>query len=60
VLAAQSIAEVIRDRPNVVWAGEEVRMEVTDEHQVVLFTIIVAGVDAAADTDHPTSFRPEA
>lgn len=46
--AARYIGEVIRDRPNLVWAGEEVRVEVTDEHQLVLFTIIVVGVDAPA------------
>ena len=59
ILAAQHIAEVIRDRPGVVWAGEEVRMEVTDERQFVLFTIIVAGVDAAAVAGQPSSFRPK-
>ena len=59
VLAAKHIAEVIADRPEVVWAGEEVRMEVTDERQLVLFTIIVAGVDAAAVAGQPSSFRPK-
>jgi hypothetical protein len=60
VLAAIHAGEVIRDRPDVVWAGDEVRLEITDEHQVVLFTIIVAGVDAAPDESHPSSFRPKA
>lgn len=59
VLAAQHVAEVIRDRPEVVWAGEEVRMEVTDERQLVLFTIIVVGLDAAAVEGQPSSFRPK-
>jgi hypothetical protein len=44
--AARYIGEVIRDRPNLVWAGEEVRVEVTDARQLILFTIIVLGVDA--------------
>jgi hypothetical protein len=44
--AARYIGEVIRDRPNLVWAGEEVRVEVTDARQLILFTIIVPGVDA--------------
>jgi hypothetical protein len=44
--AARYIGEVIRDRPNLVWAGEEVRVEVTDSQQLILFTIIVLGVDA--------------
>jgi hypothetical protein len=53
--AARHIGEVIRDRPNLVWAGEEVRVEVTDAHQLVLFTIIVVGVDSPASphTDRP-------
>ena len=59
ILAAKHIAEVIRDRPNVVWAGEEVRLEVTDERQLVLFTIMVTGVDAAAVAGQPSSFRPK-
>ena len=58
-MAAQHVAEVIRDRPDAVWAGEEVRLEVTDERQMVLFTIIVFGVDAAATAGQPASFRPE-
>jgi hypothetical protein len=47
-MAAQAAAELIRDRPQVVWTGEEVRVEVTDENQLVLFTVIVIGVDSAA------------
>jgi len=58
VLAAQHVAEVIRDRPEAVWAGEEVCLEVTDEHQLILFTIIVVGVDSPAGAGQPSSFRP--
>ncbi len=47
-MAVKAAAELIRDRPDIVWAGEEVRVEVTDENQLVLFTVIVFGVDAAA------------
>jgi hypothetical protein len=43
VLAA---AEYLRDHPDVVWLGEEFRLEVTDEARLVLFTLIVLGVDA--------------
>ena len=46
IQAAQYIGEVIRDKPQLVWAGEEVRVEVTDAEQLILFTIIVVGVDA--------------
>jgi hypothetical protein len=59
VLAAKYVAEVIRDRPEVVWAGEEVRLEVSDERQLVLFTIIVVGLDAPAAAGQPSSFRPK-
>jgi hypothetical protein len=59
ILAATYVAEVIRDRPEVVWAGEEVRLEVTDERQLVLFTISVVGIDAAAVAGQPSSFRPK-
>jgi hypothetical protein len=59
LLAAKHVAEIIADRPEMVWAGEEVRLEVTDERQLVLFTIMVVGVDAAAVTGQPASFRPK-
>jgi hypothetical protein len=48
VEAARYIGELIRDRPNIVWGGEEVRVEVTDAQQLIWFTIIVVGVDAPA------------
>ena len=47
-MAVQAAAELIRDRPELVWRGEEVRVEVTNSEQLVLFTVIVFGVDAAA------------
>jgi hypothetical protein len=59
VLAAQHLAELIRDQPTVVWAGEEIRVEVTDETKLVLFTIIALGIDAAAGAGQPGSFRPK-
>ena len=46
VLAAQHAGEILRDRPGVVWAGEELRVEVTNPNRLVLFTIIVLGIDA--------------
>lgn len=47
-VAVRSAAELIRDQPDVVWVGEEVRIEVTDVNQLVLFTVIVLGVDSPA------------
>jgi hypothetical protein len=46
--AARFIAEIIRDKPDLIWAGEEIRVEVTDARQLILFTIIVVGVDSPA------------
>ena len=48
VEAARFAGELIRDTPDMVWRGEEVRVEVTDAKQLVLFTVIVMGVDAPA------------
>jgi hypothetical protein len=58
VLAARFAGEVIRDKPDLVWAGEEVRVEVTNASQLVLFTIVVFGVDAPASAGELPTFRP--
>jgi hypothetical protein len=55
--AARYVGEFVRDHPSLVWSGEEVRVEVTDANQLVLFTIVVFGVDAPAVADEPASFR---
>jgi hypothetical protein len=44
--AVLSSAEFIHDRPDLVWTGEEVRMEVTDGSRLLLFTVVVFGVDS--------------
>jgi hypothetical protein len=46
--ATVSAGELQRDRPGLPWEGEELRVEVTDENQLVLFTLIIFGVEAAA------------
>ena len=56
--AARYLGEVIRDKPEAVWNGDEVRVEVTDERQLLLFTIVAFGVDAPAVAGQPASFRP--
>jgi hypothetical protein len=48
VEAARYAGEFIRDHPKLVWTGEEVRVEVTDSTQMILFTIIVLGIDSPA------------
>ncbi|HZG07584.1 MAG TPA: hypothetical protein VEZ70_01230 [Allosphingosinicella sp.] len=40
------MALTLLNRPELVWLGEEVRMEVTDEHGTLLFTVIIVGIDA--------------
>ena len=46
--AVRYAGEVMRDHPTLVWKGEDFRIEVTDEKHLVLFTVIVLGVDAPA------------
>jgi hypothetical protein len=46
--AVRYAGEAMRDQPELAWKGEEFRVEVTDEKQLVLFTVIVIGVDAPA------------
>jgi hypothetical protein len=46
--AARFVGQLIHDQPHLAWAGEEMRVEVTDANQLILFTIIVLGVDAPA------------
>ncbi|MDB5719801.1 MAG: hypothetical protein JWP15_419 [Alphaproteobacteria bacterium] len=48
LMAAQHAGELLRDRPGLVWQGEELRVEVTDCDRLVMFTVIVLGVDAPA------------
>lgn len=43
-------AEYRRDRPELVWLGEEFRIEVTSKSGHVCFTFIAVGVDGAAET----------
>jgi phage terminase large subunit-like protein len=52
LMAAKHAGELLRDRPGLVWQGEELRVEVTDSNQLVLFTVIVLGVDAPAGVNH--------
>jgi hypothetical protein len=48
MLAAKEVALTLHDRPELAWRGEEVRLEVTDQHQTLLFTVVVMGVDGPA------------
>jgi hypothetical protein len=46
--AVLACAEFIHDKPDLVWTGDEVRMEVTDSRRTLLFTVVIFGVDSPA------------
>lgn len=46
--AVRAAADYMHDHPEIVWLGEELRLEVTNKDRLILFTLIVMGVDAAA------------
>lgn len=47
--AVKFAAEYLRNDPNLIWLGEEFRVEVTTETNQMLFTFISLGVDAPAE-----------
>jgi hypothetical protein len=46
IYAAKFAGEYLSDRPEVVWLGDEFRVEVTNSQGLLLFTFIAVGVDA--------------
>lgn len=44
--AVKAAAEYLRDRPETVWMGDELRKEVTTANGLILFTFIALAVDA--------------
>ena len=46
VEAIRYAGAIINDTPDVLWDGRDFRVEVTDERQALLFTIITLAVDA--------------
>lgn len=46
--AVRAAADYMHDHPEIVWLGEEFRLEVTNKDRLILFTLIVMGVDSAA------------
>ena len=46
--AVRYAAEVMRDHPTLIWTGQDFRMEVTNSDRLLLFTVVVVGVDAPA------------
>jgi hypothetical protein len=50
--AVRFAAEMLKNEPQRVWRGAELRIEATDTWGTVLFTLIIAGVDAEALQRH--------
>jgi hypothetical protein len=48
VEAVRYAAELVRDRPDEVWAGDTFRIEVSDEDNMLLYTVVILGLDAPA------------
>ncbi len=46
--AVKFASDHLRDRPELVWLGDEFRVEVTGGDREMLFTFIAVGVDAPA------------
>jgi hypothetical protein len=46
IMAVQFAGETLRDKPKLVWKGDEFRIEVTDQNALMQFTVIIFGVDA--------------
>lgn len=46
--AVRYASDYLNERPELVWLGEEFRVEVTDKNKRCLFTFIAVGVDAPA------------
>jgi hypothetical protein len=51
--AVKFAGETLKDRPQLAWLGEELRVEVTDANQLILFTIIAIGIDSPAAAGRP-------
>lgn len=46
LMAAKFAGEMLHDRPELAWLGDEFRVEVTDSGRNLLFTIITFGVNS--------------
>ena len=46
VEAVRFASAVMKDHPTLVWHGEDFRVEVTNENRMLLFTVVVVGVDS--------------
>lgn len=56
--AVRYAASVLKDHPTLVWTGQDFRVQVTDANKLILFTVIVVGVDAPAAKNLTASILP--
>jgi hypothetical protein len=52
--AIQYAGDVLSHEPEHLWKDSDFRVEVTDEHDLMLFTVIMLAVDAPATGKPPT------
>lgn len=50
--AVRFAADMLKNEPERVWRGAELRVEAADQWGTTLFTIIISGVDADAPARH--------
>lgn len=50
--AVRFAGEMLKSEPERVWKGAELRIEATDAWGTILFTLLIAGVDAEALARH--------
>ena len=50
--AVRFAGRILADEPERVWKGAEIRVEATDAWGTILFTLLIAGVDADALLRH--------
>ena len=46
VEAVKFAGDILHDHPEALWLGEELRVEATNNDHVLLFTVIILGVEA--------------
>ena len=53
--AIRYAGEVMRDEPQVLWDGRDFRVEVMNEAEDLLFTVVMISIDAPASGQPPSS-----
>lgn len=48
IMAERVAGETLGDKPDIIWKGDGLRIEVTNDRGLMLFTVIVRRVDAPA------------